>query len=85
MINDTNNIMFCSISCGNNMHKNCFEKWRKAKLLFNEPVTCPFCRIEWKMNTEATNNHSNGYLNLATYSTTHDYDEDDDDWMFYHY
>jgi len=84
MINDKNNILFCSTSCGNNMHKNCFEKWRQAKLSMNESVTCPFCRIEWKNITEKTNNQ-NGYLNLAAYSTTNDYDEETDDWMFLNY
>ncbi len=30
MINEKNNILFCSTSCGNNIHKNCFDKWRQA-------------------------------------------------------
>lgn len=80
MINETKNILFCSTSCGNNIHKNCFDKWRQAKLSMNESVTCPFCRIEWKTIEEKTHqNHPQGYLNLAAYSTTNEYDEDDDD------
>jgi len=89
MINEKNNILFCSTSCGNNIHKNCFDKWRQAKLSMNELVTCPFCRVEWKNVTENNNNNnsnqSTGYLNLAAYSTTNDYDEEDDDDLFFDY
>jgi len=88
MINEKNNILFCSTSCGNNIHKNCFDKWRQAKLSMNESVTCPFCRVEWKNVTENNNNNSNqstGYLNLAAYSTTNDYDEEEDDDLFFDY
>ena len=84
MMNEKNNIIFCTRSCGNNIHKNCFEKWRQAKLSMNESVTCPFCRIEWKTKKDQEDNGqhhqpSRAYLNLAAYSTTNDYDEDDDD------
>jgi hypothetical protein len=88
MINEKTNILFCSTSCGNNMHKNCFDKWRQAKLSMSEPVTCPFCRVEWKTNKEKSHHHhqhllnSRGYLNLAAYSTTDDYDEELDDLYF---
>ncbi len=84
-MNEKDNILFCSTSCGNNMHKNCFEKWRQAKLSMNESVTCPFCRIEWKTVTDKTKNLSTNYLNLAAYSTTNDYDEDFDDDLFWNY
>jgi len=78
------NVIFCSTSCGNNIHKNCFEKWRQAKSSMGEPVTCPFCRIQWQSVITKTNNPK-GYLNLAAYSTTDEYDEDTDEWMFSHY
>ncbi|UJR21491.1 hypothetical protein I4U23_024575 [Adineta vaga] len=87
MFGEQTNIIFCSTLCGNNIHKNCFEKWRHAKLSMGESVTCPFCRSEWKHIIEK-DKHSHGYLNLAAYSTTDaydDYDEDTDDWMFYNY
>ncbi|CAF1277086.1 unnamed protein product [Rotaria magnacalcarata] len=97
MINDKNNVIFCSKSCGNNMHKNCFEQWRQAKVSMRESVTCPFCRVEWKADTKTSNTNPSSYLNLAAYSTTHEYDEDEDDdddddeddymnnWMFFRY
>jgi len=86
MMNEKDNILFCSTSCGNNIHKSCFEKWRHAKLSMNESVSCPFCRIEWKTVIEKTNNNPKGYLNLAAYSTTNDYDEDEEyDDLFFNY
>lgn len=92
MFNEKNNIIFCSRSCGNNIHKNCFEKWRQAKLSMRESVTCPFCRIEWKNKQDNEHCHPHdprGYLNLAAYSTTNDYDDEgddeDEDDLFYNY
>ncbi|CAF1264951.1 unnamed protein product [Adineta ricciae] len=73
---DPANILFCSTSCGNNMHNNCFNQWRRMKTLMREPVTCPFCRIEWKITTDNTSSGPNvsytadGFLNLAAHSTT---------------
>ena len=84
MLDEKDNILFCSTSCGNNIHKNCFEKWRQAKSSINESVTCPFCRAEWKPIRGQTMK-SEDYLNLAAYSTTDDYDEEDDDDLFFNY
>jgi hypothetical protein len=84
LIDDKTNIIFCSTSCGNNIHKTCFEKWRQAKLSMNESVTCPFCRIEWKKKKESKK-ESTDYLNLAAYSTTDDYEEEIDHRMSYNY
>ncbi|CAF0722622.1 unnamed protein product [Adineta ricciae] len=93
LLGEETNIIFCSRSCGNNIHKNCFDKWRQAKSSMNESVTCPFCRVEWKSVLEKHEN-SQGYLNLAAYATTDHYEDDDDDddddentedWMFYNY
>jgi len=87
LLNEPNNIFFCSTSCGNNLHKNCFDKWRRAKLSLNEPVTCPFCRVHWKDLHENNNEVSTNtaYLNLAAYSTTADYEDDLEDLFFDYY
>jgi hypothetical protein len=89
--NDANNILFCSTSCGNNMHATCFNKWRRAKVLTAESVTCPFCRIEWKtakidepVPTNAVYT-TTGYLNLAAHSTTLINNADDDRRYYYNY
>ena len=87
LLNEPNNIFFCSTSCGNNLHKNCFDKWRRAKLSLNEPVTCPFCRVHWKDLHENNNEVSTNtaYLNLAAYSTPADYEDDLEDLFFDYY
>ena len=57
----------------------------QAKLSMCEPVSCPFCRIEWKtVHEKNVDNNSKGYLNLAAYSTTDEYDEEVDD-LFFNY
>ncbi|KAM0715668.1 hypothetical protein Q7P37_009166 [Cladosporium fusiforme] len=37
-------IVWCRAACGNNVHKECFGLWAKAK---RDNVTCPFCRSKW--------------------------------------
>ncbi|CAF3786003.1 unnamed protein product [Rotaria sp. Silwood1] len=89
--NDANKIFFCSTSCGNNMHMTCFNKWRRAKVLTGESVTCPFCRIEWKTETIDNPAPTNamytttGYLNLAAHATTVTNDFYDNRWYYYRY
>ena len=89
--NDANNIIFCTTSCGNNIHATCFNKWRRAKVLTAEPVTCPFCRIEWKTTTTDEPAPTDvvytttGYLNLAAHSTTVTNNIDDNAWYHYSY
>jgi hypothetical protein len=89
--NDAKDIIFCSTSCGNSMHETCFNKWRRAKVLTAEPVTCPFCRIEWKtatINDPAPTDAvytTTGYLNLAAHSTTVINNADNDRSFYYSY
>jgi hypothetical protein len=40
--------VWCKSSCGNNMHKQCFDKWAAAKRGNGQPVTCVYCRAVWK-------------------------------------
>jgi hypothetical protein len=40
----TDNIVYCKASCGNNVHRDCMQKWiaiSKGK------ATCPYCRATW--------------------------------------
>ena len=87
--NDPNNVLFCSTSCGNSMHVTCFNKWRRAKVLTADSVTCPFCRIEWitagidgptLTNAVYTNT---GYLNLAAHSKNVTNSTDNDRTFYY--
>ncbi|QIW97456.1 hypothetical protein AMS68_002974 [Peltaster fructicola] len=68
------NVVWCEDSCGNNVHKECFEKWAQTR---PHNVTCPFCRAEWHKSAPKTQTmtmtevampvyrNSNGYLNVA--------------------
>jgi len=38
-------VVFCH-SCGNNIHKDCFEHWRASKVAAGRP-TCVLCRAPW--------------------------------------
>ncbi|GIL48480.1 hypothetical protein Vafri_4997 [Volvox africanus] len=40
-------ITFCT-SCGNNMHKDCFDRWATSKRSSGQTVTCVYCRAPWK-------------------------------------
>ena len=48
-------------------------------MTMKEQVTCPFCRVVWRSTVEQPPSSSQGYLNLAAYSTNDDYDRVDDD------
>jgi hypothetical protein len=39
--------VFCRAACGNNIHKECMEKWAASRKQSSAPVTCPFCRANW--------------------------------------
>ncbi|KAL0477728.1 RING finger and U-box domain-containing protein [Acrasis kona] len=61
---DKEEIVWCKHSCGNNMHKTCFDMWAKSKQSNGEPVTCVFCRAEWP--SAASSNPKGGkYVNMA--------------------
>lgn len=36
--------VFCKDSCGNNLHKECFNKWFAT---MGRKTTCPYCRAPW--------------------------------------
>jgi hypothetical protein len=39
-------VTWCRASCGNNIHRECFNLWAKTKL--NDNATCPYCRTLWQ-------------------------------------
>jgi Ring finger domain len=39
-------LVWCKAACGQNYHKDCFERWRQSKM--GGPVTCAYCRTEWQ-------------------------------------
>lgn len=62
-------ILFCRAQCGQNIHKDCFEQWARAK---PGEVKCVYCRTLWKgdddtikrVSKSGTINHE-GYVNVA--------------------
>lgn len=67
-------VVFCK-ACGNNVHRDCFEKWSRSKKSTGGKVTCIYCRANWfdvttkkGQNTEVD---PHGYVNLASYSEGH--------------
>lgn len=65
-------IVYCKASCGNNIHKNCMQKWIS---MARGKATCPYCRAKW-MDDELPGNigdvdvknlqrNKDGYLNVA--------------------
>eukprot|EP00252_Welwitschia_mirabilis_P020894 TRINITY_DN521_c0_g2_i1.p1 TRINITY_DN521_c0_g2~~TRINITY_DN521_c0_g2_i1.p1 ORF type:complete len:307 (+),score=17.19 TRINITY_DN521_c0_g2_i1:252-1172(+) len=58
-------VVYCR-TCGNNVHKDCFERWSRSK--HGGPVTCVYCRAPWEKEKE---NAKGKYVNLAAYSDVH--------------
>jgi hypothetical protein len=70
--NNDDSVVWCKNSCGNNIHKVCFETWASSRP--GEQTTCPFCRAIWRSDN-VVHQHSHvlempaevgrgGYLNV---------------------
>ncbi|KAL9078066.1 MAG: hypothetical protein Q9157_003005 [Trypethelium eluteriae] len=73
---NADDIVWCKASCGNNIHKTCFEQWAATKKVANygsaAPVTCPFCRSRWQGDEDSLKKiakcgekNAEGYVNVA--------------------
>jgi hypothetical protein len=40
-------LVWCKSSCGNNLHKQCFDTWARSKRDSGQEVTCIYCRAVW--------------------------------------
>lgn len=72
-LEDKEHTVYCKSSCGNNVHKDCMQKWiaiSKGK------ATCPYCRAKWlgetglegklgKIDTKGLEPNEDGYVNVA--------------------
>ncbi|KAI0204054.1 hypothetical protein F4808DRAFT_457161 [Astrocystis sublimbata] len=63
--------VYCKATCGNNIHRECFERWAATKRR-GAAVTCPMCRSPWQgdedMVKKITNTgrmNGDGYVNVA--------------------
>lgn len=69
--NTKEEIVYCKASCGNNVHKECFQQWAATKK--GGEVPCPYCRVAWQADddelkrlTNAGHVTSEGYVNVAS-------------------
>ncbi|KAF2479223.1 hypothetical protein BDY17DRAFT_328001 [Neohortaea acidophila] len=82
-------VVYCKASCGNNIHKQCFEQWAATKS--GQVVTCPFCRAKWEGDEDTLKKvvqmgrpNQEGYVNVASQlglSGRRDYSTYNDFWM----
>ncbi|KAJ7529207.1 hypothetical protein O6H91_15G037700 [Diphasiastrum complanatum] len=66
-------VVFCRV-CGNNVHRDCFQKWSRGKR--GRKVTCIYCRAVWedpslKKKGKKKEIGPGWYINLASYSEDH--------------
>ena len=41
-------LLWCKASCGQNVHRECFEQWAKSSNAANGQVRCVYCRAVWE-------------------------------------
>lgn len=67
-------IVYCRATCGQNIHKECFDMWAKTKNQSGRGgITCPMCRSEWQVDEEEMLKdiknkgvvNADGYVNVA--------------------
>ncbi|KAI1419189.1 hypothetical protein F5Y12DRAFT_789262 [Xylaria sp. FL1777] len=65
--------VYCRATCGQNIHKECFEMWAATKRRdIRDTVTCPMCRSLWQGDDDMVGKirntgvaGSDGYVNVA--------------------
>jgi hypothetical protein len=65
--------VYCRATCGQNIHKECFEMWAATKhQTARDAVTCPMCRSPWQGDEDMVKKIKNtgttgtdGYVNVA--------------------
>ncbi|KAI1100027.1 hypothetical protein F4804DRAFT_320107 [Jackrogersella minutella] len=65
--------VYCRATCGQNIHKECFEMWAATKRkTARDEVTCPMCRTPWQGDDDVVKKikktgipGSDGYVNVA--------------------
>lgn len=67
-------IVYCKSACGNNVHKDCMQKW--ISMSGGGKATCPYCRAKWdtaedfdsklgSIDTKGLQRNDDGYVNVA--------------------
>lgn len=44
------NLTFCKVGCGKNIHTECMERWVRHKIQNHQSISCPLCRTRWGEN-----------------------------------
>jgi E3 ubiquitin-protein ligase ZSWIM2 len=47
---ENENLTYCKVGCGRNIHTDCIEVWVKHKVSSGEKISCPLCRTDWGKN-----------------------------------
>ena len=50
IMKESDNLSYCKVGCGRNIHTECMERWVKHKVQNSQEVTCPLCRTDWGPN-----------------------------------
>lgn len=72
-LGDKEATVYCKSSCGNNVHKDCMQKW---VAMSRGKATCPYCRAKWaedsgfqgklgSIDTSGLARNEDGYVNVA--------------------
>lgn len=72
-LDDKEAIVYCKAGCGNNVHKDCMQKW---VAISRGKATCPYCRAKWdedtgfegklgSVDTKGLERNEDGYINVA--------------------
>lgn len=66
-------LLWCKASCGQNVHRDCFEQWAKSSGTSNGQVRCIYCRAVWQGDEDSVRRilqagggqiGSEGYINV---------------------
>jgi len=68
-----NDVTFCKVQCGQNVHKECIQKYIASLRGRRKAAHCPYCRARWERNKGSRASSRNlsgvraneGYLNLG--------------------
>ncbi|OQD85336.1 hypothetical protein PENANT_c010G00365 [Penicillium antarcticum] len=72
--NSIEEVTWCRVRCGNNIHKLCFERWATTNKASGLAVRCAYCRIPWRFTDPGPNlerlreggfHGKNGYVNVG--------------------
>nr|CAG8445583.1 15784_t:CDS:10 [Entrophospora candida] len=65
-LSETEKLVWCKDSCGNNVHEVCFDQWKSSKRSSGDEITCVYCRNKWEDESEIiSSSNDDGFINLG--------------------